>query len=124
MQGTEISQYFQNTAHIFVKIITELPKETPDILHEQTGMETIKARDSRLAWKLYSNSQLTDNAHIRQLGQYNPIHDTHTKGPVHCRRTDHIGPLTTKLIIESPAWVECSSLQAAIISRCCGGSSP
>jgi hypothetical protein len=41
-------------------------------------METIKAHVSRLARKLYSKSQLSHNAHIRQLGQHNPISDTHT----------------------------------------------
>jgi hypothetical protein len=67
-------QIFQNKV---LRIITKLPRVTPiDILHEQTGMETIKAHVSRLARKLYSKSQLSDNAHIRQLGQYNPIHDS------------------------------------------------
>jgi hypothetical protein len=42
-------------------------------------MERIKAHVSRLARKLYSKSQLSDNAHIRQLGQYNPIHDSHKR---------------------------------------------
>jgi hypothetical protein len=70
-------------------------------------METIKAHVSRLARKLYSKSQLGDNAHIRQLGQYNPIHDS-IKGPVHRWRTDHIAPITNNC--SSSASVECSSL--------------
>jgi hypothetical protein len=42
-------------------------------------METIKAHVSRLAQKLYSKCQLSDNAHTRQLGQYSPIHDSHER---------------------------------------------
>ena len=70
-------QLFQNKV---LRIITKLPRVTPiDTLHEQTGIETIQTHVSRIATKLYLKSQLSDNSQIRQLGQYNPIHDKHKR---------------------------------------------
>jgi hypothetical protein len=70
-------QIFQNNV---LRIITELPRVPPiETLHEQTGIETIQTHVSRIVTKLYLKSQLSDNPQIRQLGQYNPIHDKHKR---------------------------------------------
>lgn len=70
-------QIFQNKV---LRIITKLPRVTPiETLHEQTGMETIQSYVSRIAKKLYRKSQISNNSQIRQLGQYNPIHDKHKR---------------------------------------------
>jgi hypothetical protein len=50
-----------------------------EILHEQTGMETIKSHVRKLAGKLYFKSQYSENAQIRQLGQYDPIFYKHKR---------------------------------------------
>jgi hypothetical protein len=61
-------------------MITKLPRVTPiETLHEQTGIETIQTHVSRIAKKLYLKSQSSENPQIRQLGQYNPIHDKHKR---------------------------------------------
>jgi hypothetical protein len=71
-------QVFQNKV---LRIVTKLPRVTSiEILHDQTGMETIKSHVRKLARKLYFKSQYNENAQIRQLGQYDPIFDKH-KGP-------------------------------------------
>jgi hypothetical protein len=63
-----------------LRVIRKRPIVTPTkSLHEQTGMETIQTQVSRIATKLCLKSQLSDNPQIRQLGQYNPIHDKHER---------------------------------------------
>jgi hypothetical protein len=70
-------QVFQN---MVLRIVTELPRVTSiEILHDQTGMETIKSHVRKLAAKLYFKSQYSENAQIRQLGQYDPIFDKHKR---------------------------------------------
>jgi hypothetical protein len=57
-----------------LRIIATLPKVTPiEILHEQTGIETIKIDVRRLTRKLYFKSQFSDTSHIRLLGKNDPI---------------------------------------------------
>jgi hypothetical protein len=64
-------QVFQNKV---LRIITELSNVTSiEILHEQTGMETIKSHVRKLEQQLYFKSQFNENSQIRQLGQYDPI---------------------------------------------------
>jgi hypothetical protein len=42
-------------------------------------METIKGHVRKLARKLHFKSQYSENAQIRQLGQYDPIFDKHKR---------------------------------------------
>jgi uncharacterized Zn-finger protein len=61
-------------------IVTKLPRVTSiEILHEKTGMETIKSHVRKLACKLHFKSQYSENAQIRRLDQYDPIFDKHKR---------------------------------------------
>lgn len=63
-----------------MRIITKLPRlKSIEIVHQQTGMKTIKSCVTKLARKLYFVSQISENFQIWQLGQYDPIFDTHKR---------------------------------------------
>jgi hypothetical protein len=74
---SKLQVFFQNKV---LRIVTKLPRvKSIEILHEQTAMEMIKSHVRKLARKLYLKSQYSENAQIRQLGQYDPIFDKHKR---------------------------------------------
>lgn len=70
-------QVFQNK---LLYMITKLPRVTPvDILHDQTGVETIEEYIKRMALKFYNTCEGHDNPLVASLGTYETANNKHKR---------------------------------------------